>query len=200
MIAGLTGVVLAGGRSSRFGSDKALADWQGAPLVQSVARAMRRVLPEVLVVTRDPGALAFLQGDGVRVLTDLYPEGHPLGGLYTGLQALNTGHAFVRACDMPFLSPGLIETLWEARADYQAVIPVWQDRRQPLSGIYSKTCAGVLRCSIENGDLAITPILDSIPTRFCLESELAAVDPEGLSFMDIDTQGDYQRARRRLPC
>lgn len=200
MRSGLTGVVLAGGRSSRFGSNKALADWRGTSLVESATASLLRDMSEVMVITKRPAELTFLRSSRVRVVADLHPEGHPLGGVHTALLSLKTSHAFVRACDMPFLHNSLVETLWNARAHFDAVIPVWRDARQPLCGIYATACAGPISAAIDSGALSIAALFDSIPTRFVLEGELAAVDPEGLSFMDIDTREDYTRARRLLPC
>ncbi|MBI5247614.1 MAG: molybdenum cofactor guanylyltransferase [Elusimicrobia bacterium] len=200
MIGELTGVVLAGGRSSRFGANKALADWNGAPLVRGVVDSLLEVLPKVLVVTKNAAELAFLKSERVEVIADLCHEGHPMGGLFTALHRLETGHAFVVACDMPFVRPALISALWELRADYDAVIPVWRGRRQPLCGVYARSCVGMVRASIEEDALGISRLFDSLRTRFMLEGEISSVDPEGLSFMDIDTREDYARAKGRLSC
>jgi len=194
MIDEMTGVVLAGGRSSRFGANKALADWKGAPLVQAVVNSLLEVLPRVLVVTKNAAELAFLRSGRVRVIEDLCADGHPMGGLFTALQGLDTGHAFVAACDMPFVRPELISALWQSRADYDAVIPVWREKRQPLCGVYSRACVGMIRASIEADSLGISRLFDDLRTRFMLEGEVAGVDPLGLSFMDIDTREDYERA------
>lgn len=195
MIDEMTGVVLAGGRSSRFGANKALADWKGAPLVQSVVDSLLEVLPKVLVVTKNPAELAFLKSERVTVVEDLCADGHPMGGIFTALSGLQTRHAFVAACDMPFVRPDLIRALWHSRADYDAVIPVWRDKRQPLCGVYSRGCVGMIRASIEKDSLGITHLFDLLRTRFMLEKEVAGVDPQGLSFMDIDTREDYERAK-----
>lgn len=195
MIDELTGVVLAGGRSSRFGANKALADWKGTTLVEAVVNSLLEVLPMVLVVTKNAGELAFLKSARVQVLEDLRLDGHPMGGLFTALQGLETGHAFVTACDMPFVRPGLIEALWQSRADYDAVIPVWRDKRQPLCGVYARGCVGMIRASIDADALEISRLFDTLRTRFMLEGEVAGVDPQGLSFMDIDTREDYERAK-----
>lgn len=199
MINELTGVVLAGGRSSRFGANKALADWKGAPLVQSVVNSLLEVLPKVLVVTKNAAELSFLNSERVRVIEDLCLDGHPMGGLFTALQGLETGHAFVAACDMPFVRPELIRALWHSRADYDAVIPVWKNKRQPLCGVYSRACVGMIRSSIEADTLGISRLFDDMRTRFMLETEIAGVDPQGLSFMDIDTREDYERAKGLRP-
>ena len=200
MIAELTGVVLAGGRSSRFGANKALARWQATTMVEQVVNSLLIVMPNVLVVTKKPAELAFLEKPGVRVIKDLHKDGHPMGGLFTALKRLKTSHAFVAACDMPFVRPELIEKLWLARADYDAAIPVWQGRRQPLCGIYSRQCLGLIRACIGQEALGITNLFDCLRTRFMLEQEIQEVDPQGLSFMDIDTPEDYQRAKGLKPC
>lgn len=199
MIDEMTGVVLAGGRSSRFGANKALADWKGAPLVQSVVNSLLEVMPKVLVVTKNAAELDFLKSDRVTVVEDLCADGHPMGGIFTALSGLETRHAFVAACDMPFVRPELIRALWHSRADYDAVIPVWRDKRQPLCGVYSRGCVGMIRASIAEDSLGIKHLFDLLRTRFMLEKEVAGVDPQGLSFMDIDTREDYERAKELRP-
>ncbi|MCR4295834.1 MAG: molybdenum cofactor guanylyltransferase [Elusimicrobia bacterium] len=199
MIDEMTGVVLAGGRSSRFGANKALADWKGAPLVQSVVNSLLEVMPKVLVVTKNAAELAFLKSERVSIVEDLCADGHPMGGIFTALSGLKTRHAFVAACDMPFVRPELIYALWHSRADYDAVIPVWRDKRQPLCGVYARGCVGMIRASIAEDSLGIAPLFDLLRTRFMLEKEVAGVDPQGLSFMDIDTREDYERAKGLRP-
>lgn len=195
MIDEMTGVVLAGGRSSRFGANKALADWKGAPLVQSVVDSLLEVMPKVVVVTKNAAELAFLKNERVTIVEDLCADGHPMGGIFTALSGLKTRHAFVAACDMPFVRPELIYALWHSRADYDAVIPVWRDKRQPLCGVYSRACVGMIRASIAEDSLVLKHLFDLLRTRFMLEKEVAGVDPQGLSFMDIDTREDYERAK-----
>lgn len=196
MIAAMTGVVLAGGRSSRFGANKALADWRGTTMIEAVVNSLLKVVASVIVVTKNESELAFLNSDRVSITLDLCRDEHPMGGLFTALRDLKTGHAFVAACDMPFVRPELIEALWRSRADYDAVIPVWKNVRQPLCGVYTRGCAGMIRSAIDADSLRITRLFDDLRTRFMLESEVLGVDPLGLSFMDIDTQEDYERAKR----
>lgn len=198
MIKELTGIILAGGKSRRFGSNKALAPWQGATLVETAAKSLLRAMPKVIVVAKETGPLDFMKTGGIDIIKDDFREDHPMGGLYTGLTHMNTPHAFVCACDMPLLQPKLIESLWEARSDYAAVIPVWNDARQPLCGIYSKDCAGMLRQAIKEGATGISALFDSMQTRFFLEDEIRRVDPEGLSLLDIDTRQDWRRAQKKF--
>ena len=197
MIAELTGVVLAGGRSSRFGANKALARWQATTMVEQVVNSLLIVMPNVPVVTKKPAELAFLEKPGVRVIKDLHKDGHPMGGLFTALKRLKTSHAFVAACDMPFVRRNS-SRLWLARAG-DAAIPVWQGRRQPLRHLFAPM-PGSDRACIGQEAFGITNLFDCLRTRFMLEQEIQEADPQGLSFMDIDTPEDYQRAKGLKPC
>ena len=199
MIDEMTGVVLAGGRSSRFGANKALADWKGATLIETVVSSLLAVLPRVLVVTKNAAELAFLSSERVRVIEDLCRDGHPMGGLFTALSGLETRHAFVAACDMPFVEPRLIEAMWHSRADYDAVIPVWRDRRQPLCGVYSRGCVGLIRSAIDADALGITRLFDTMRTRFMLEPEVAGVDPPGLALKANHTREAKEPAKGLRP-
>lgn len=198
MIHGLTGIILAGGKSRRFGSNKALAVWEGGTLIETAAKSLLRVMPKVIVVAKETGPLDFMKAGGINVIEDDFSEDHPMGGLYTGLTHMNTPHAFVCACDMPFIEPKLIESLWEARSDYAAVIPIWNGARQPLCGIYSRECSGVIRQSIRKGLVGISALFDVMQTRFFLEEEIRRADPEGLSLLDIDTRQDWLRAQKKF--
>lgn len=198
MIEEITGVVLAGGESRRFGSDKALAPWKGKTMVESVVAIVSEMFASNLVVAKRPQSLPLWDRPDVRVVADMILEPHSLGGLWSGLSHARTEHAFVCACDMPFLRPRLVEALWETNAGYDAVIPVWRGRPQPLCGIYSTRCRGVLECMIEDRRLRIQELFGIVRTRFYLETEVRAADPEGLSFVDLDTRRQYEWAKRKL--
>lgn len=187
------GIVLAGGRSSRFGSNKALADWGGRPMAEAAVSALLAVFPKVFVVAKDPGPLKFLETARVRIVTDAYSEGHPLGGICTGLRALDDNWAFVAACDMPLIAPALIEVLWEKRMGGDAVVPVWGGRPQTLCAVYAKSALAAMESSISQGRLGIRDSYASMRMRYLDETELAAVDPLGASFWDIDSREEYVR-------
>ncbi|MEK7388558.1 MAG: molybdenum cofactor guanylyltransferase [Elusimicrobiota bacterium] len=192
MIDNATGVILAGGRSTRFGSNKALAPWRSTTLIETTLNTLLQVLPRAMIVTKDVETLSFLRSARTTLVRDIVDGHRPLAGLHTALEGLTTTHAFVCACDMPLIQTRLIEALWNARENFDAVIPVWRGARQPLFGLYSKSCAEPVRRAIAAGEHGIYQLFDSLHTRVFLEEESLAVDPRGLSFHDVDTRADYE--------
>lgn len=191
-----TGIILAGGASSRFGSNKALASWSGEEkLVERVCGVMNSLFSQNLVLVKDPVQFDFLEKSGVGIYQDLFAETHSLGGICSGLHYAPTERVFVCGCDMPHLQPALVRALWEAGAGYDAVVPAWQGRLQPLCGFYSKSCLGVLRSMAREKRLKIQELFGIVRTRFFLEDEVRAYDPRGLSFCDVDTHADFLRAK-----
>src|SRR3989338_9014723 len=115
---GMTGIILAWGRSRRMGQPKALMPWGRGPLIDAVIAALGPIVDELLIVAKDAGPFV---DRGVRVVTDLMAEGHPWVGLYTGLRSATYDVSFVCACDMPWLNPALIRYLRDVRDDFEAV-------------------------------------------------------------------------------
>lgn len=189
----MSAIVLAGGASKRFGVDKTRSDWGGRPLLEHVASPMLSVFGEVLIVTRLPEGLGALQRKGVRVVADRFSEPHPMGGLLSGLEACAWEYAFVCGADMPFVAPGLARALGEAAAGYGAVVPRWKGRLEPLCAVYSRRICGVLQGMVSEERLGLVDLLEVVHTRFLSEDEVAAADPAGRSFIDIDTPADRRR-------
>lgn len=104
----LTALLLAGGRSSRMGRNKALLSLRpgGPPVIQLIAHKMAEVADEMLLVGCDPRPYAFL---GLPCVPDAFPGTGPLGGVYSGLAAARNPYALAVACDMPFLSVDLLK-------------------------------------------------------------------------------------------
>ncbi len=196
----MTGVILAGGRSGRFGEDKALAPWCGKTLVEHVVEILKPVFPAVLVVVKARRRFGFLEGGKVRVVTDGYRARHALGGIYTGLLRARTVRAFVVACDMPFINPGVVRALARRCAEYDAVVPVFGGMPQPLCALYSRKCIGTIRHMIAGKRFRIRDLFLHVRTRFVPENVMRKADPRGLSFVDLDTRKDYRSALRMIRC
>ncbi|OGR84881.1 MAG: hypothetical protein A2901_00790 [Elusimicrobia bacterium RIFCSPLOWO2_01_FULL_54_10] len=196
MIQEATGVILAGGRSRRFGSPKALAPWNDKCLVEAVLEILNPLFPSILALVKKPEDYSFLETPRVKVMSDLFEEVHPLGGIYSALEHAGSEWIFVCGCDMPFVRPELIQALWRARSGCQAVVPVWEGKRQPLCAFYSQAAKNEIGRAIERKDFAVRAVLDSLPVHFLDEDSVRVTDPEGRTFNDIDTQEDYERARK----
>jgi molybdenum cofactor guanylyltransferase len=100
LIQGITGVILAGGKSSRFGSNKAFASMNGTQLIERVIAIMGSIFKDLIIITNDPDEYSFL---GLPMYEDLIKGLGPLGGIYTGLEKIPEKTGFFVACDMPFL-------------------------------------------------------------------------------------------------
>lgn len=190
-ISDCTGVVLAGGRSRRFGSNKALADRSGRELVSYPCRVMEQLFAKTLLITNTPDEYRFL---GWPMTGDLYRDAGPLGGIHAALSATDTPLVFVAGCDMPYLDPGLIIHLHGLAADFDVVIP-WTERGpEPLHSFYRRHILEAVTTELEQGTRKIMDILPPLRVRQVAREEIMAVSQAGLdSFININTPDDLER-------
>lgn len=192
----VAGIILAGGRSARFGENKAMASLGGKPMIARVLEAIRPAVRSVLVVAKDTKPYLFLEGPTVRLVKDRWRPFHPLAGLRTGLEISPCRLSFVCACDMPLIRAPLIEFMAGRAEGWEAVVPRFKGRTQPLCGLYSRECLKVLERRAWERSSSLLDFLGMVRTRFLDEKDMAAADPGGLSFTDLDTREDYRRVRR----
>jgi len=166
----ITGVILAGGRSSRFGSNKALAVINGKPLIRHVADRMTDLFRECLVVTNTPEAYEFLS---LPMTSDRYRDCGPLAGIHAALMEINNPRAFVVACDMPQLSSELIRYMCRINErQYDVIIP-WLDKgHEPLFGIYHKNSLPVIESFLERNACQIIRAIKELKVRRVSEEEV----------------------------
>lgn len=190
----VTGVALAGGRSTRMGTNKALLEVGGVRLIDGAVAALRAIFAEVLVVANDPEPYA---GLGLPILPDLVPGKGPLGGLYTGVSAAAHPHAFCLACDMPFANPALMRYLAGLAPGHDVVVPRTAEGLQPLHAVYAKGCLPAMHRQIEADRLKIDRLFDLVRVRYVEEAEIRPFDPELHSFWNLNTREDLALARAR---
>jgi molybdopterin-guanine dinucleotide biosynthesis protein A len=186
--ADVTGVIMAGGRSSRMGQDKARLEVEGTTFFARVAAVFRELFPQVLIAGERPD----LAGPDLPYLPDRYP-GSALGGLYTGLAAAETPFIFVAPCDMPFPSADLIRLILDQRAGYDVVVPRTPARLEPLFAIYSKNCLTPMRDMLERGHYRIYDFFPQMRVRELADSELPAGWERALR--NVNTPEEYQRIK-----
>jgi len=184
----ITGVVLAGGRSSRFGSNKALALLHGKPLIKHVADTVASIFNDCLVVTNTPEQYGFLNMPMVR---DRYENMGPLAGIHAALLQITTPRAFVVACDMPYLSPELIQYLCTINEqEYDVIIPWLEKGQEPLCGIYHKKSAAVIESYLKQKVCQIIRALEDLHVRRVSEREIFAVTGDLACFKNINRPTD----------
>lgn len=191
MIADCTAIILAGGDSRRMGQDKAMLVFSGQPLIQAAIDRLQPLFPAMLLSVRQLRPEMKLP----QVL-DFQSDGGPLTGLLSALAQVTTSWAFAVGCDMPFVSPALVEQLAARRAGYQAVVPVVQGRVQPLLAFYSRDCMAPMRASLALGDKSLHGALQQLQVCYVDEAELLMADPQLRSFFDLDTPQDVVIAQK----
>jgi molybdopterin-guanine dinucleotide biosynthesis protein A len=199
---GATAIVLAGGKSSRMGTPKALLLFDGEPLIVHVVATLRRLFAEVVVVAAPGQDLPAMPVTLVR--DDVAYQG-PVGGICYGLRASGGDVSFVTACDSAFLSSRLISHLLSQIPQHDVVVPHWQGRLQPLHAVYRRSVLPLLEGQLARGELRPVFLFDKVPTRRIEEEEIRRFDPEGWSFFNMNTPEDYAEALKRwreasIPC
>ncbi len=186
-------IILAGGLSSRMGTDKAGLVLGESTLIESLVLRFADVNGPVLVVARPDQEIAVGTASVVR---DVYLNVGPLGGLHAGLAASPDDRNFTLACDMPFASPELARCLIPLLADHDAVVPMLDRGPEPLYAVYRKSCLRAVESAIVNNRLRMRDVLETLDVLYIAQSELQAHDPDIRSFTNINTPEDYQEAVR----
>ncbi len=193
---GVGAIVLAGGKSSRMGCDKALLEFGGMTILERTISALLKLTPDVLVVSDSTDRYKLACG---RLITDLYPGIGPVGGLLTGLNAVGEGYHYVVACDMPFLNPNVLALLMRAaESPLDAVVPERNGMPEPLCGVYSQAARHKLMKYLEDGGSSARGALEVLNTRRVGEGVLRRLDPDGRCFDSANTIEDYERLKALL--
>jgi molybdopterin converting factor small subunit len=121
----------------------------------------------------------------------------PVSGIYHGLKAATRDVCFVTSCDAPFLNFELIDHLLEQISDYDVVVPFWEERFQPLHAIYRTSVVPLLKEQLERGELRPIFLFDKVRTRKIQEEEIRWLDPDGLSFLNMNSPADYEIALQK---
>ena len=184
-------LLLAGGQSSRMGTPKAWLPFAGRPLLVHLVERLEALAAEVLVVGAPDQSLP---ETAARVVTDATPGEGPLAGLAAGLQAATRPLACVASCDLPFLNPRVVEYLLSLADDVDAVVPEWEGLRNPLHAVY-RTTLGIRAVELlGQGVRRPIALCDPDRTRIVSEAEIRRLDPEGRSFLNMNTPEEYIRA------
>jgi molybdopterin-guanine dinucleotide biosynthesis protein A len=187
-------IVLAGGRSSRMGTPKALLPFDDEPLITHVVAALGRLFAEVVVVAAPGQSLPALP---VTLVRDEVAHQGPVAGIYHGLRAAGADVSFVTSCDSAFLNAALIAYLVSEIPGYDVVVPHWLGRYQPLHAVYRKSVAPLLAEQLARGELRPVSLFDRVRTRRIEEEAIRRLDPEGVSFFNMNTPADYAEALER---
>lgn len=186
----LAAAILTGGRASRMGGlRKATLAIGGRPIIERQLAVLRQVADPVFLVT---SAQAPIEAD-LTIVRDEFPDRGALGGIYTAIVSSPHERTLVVACDMPFLSLALVEHM--AGIDADLVIPRTMRGYEPLCAIYGRACIESIRERLTRGELEASRLPEGVRVAEVGPETLAAYDPDGLLFVNVNTPHDYERAK-----
>lgn len=189
----MTGVVLAGGRSSRMKTNKAFLEIRETPLIENSLDMLQGIFAEVLISSNEPRLYARY---GLPVILDNVAGQGPLGGLQACLEASKYEAVFFAACDMPFLQKDVIVHLAQWAADYDIVVPCTASGGHYLHAFYSKRCLPVIEKNLKAHSFKVKSIYDECRVRYVQEEELRQFgDPEHI-LCNINTMAEWSKLKQ----
>jgi molybdenum cofactor guanylyltransferase len=191
LIAGCTGVLVAGGGGTRMGGvPKGLLRIAGESIATRTLRTFSELFEASLVIANDAAPYAPL---GARIASDVLPGKGAPGGVHAALSAAATPWVFAAACDMPFLSADAIRWLWARRGDAPAVLVRFGGRLEPLHAFWSRACLPVLDRLLRAGDPSLREVAGAVGARVVEEAAWREIDPAGRAFENANTPEDAAR-------
>jgi molybdopterin-guanine dinucleotide biosynthesis protein A len=192
----MTGVILAGGESTRMGKNKAFIEINGKRIIDRTVSLFREIFDDVLLVTNTPLDYIELK---VRIVTDLVPGKGSLGGIYTGLFFSSSPKAFFAGCDMPFLDRRVIQYFLSLAQTADIVVQRTKDYWQPLHAIYPRTLLKPIERLLQQGELAIIKAYQGLRVREVTGEELKPFDPDLHTLSNINTPEELKKLLETHP-
>jgi molybdopterin-guanine dinucleotide biosynthesis protein A len=187
----VSAAILVGGKSLRFGEDKAFLRLEDDPVSIRIFRILDTIFREVFFVS---GTEKKDMLENAVILSDLYPETGPLGGLVTALSHARYPYCFLTACDLPFTSSGPIRKLWQETGDNDITVPEWNGFVEPLFAFYHRRCTDHILLAIHTRRFMLKGFWQELNVKkvdmlkFYSETEMEKL------FYNINTQDDYRKA------
>ncbi len=190
-----TGIILAGGLNRRMdGRNKALLSVGDQSIIGRQIELFEELFEQVILVTNQP--LEFVSWEGL-IVSDLLPVRSSLSGIHAGLFYTRSSHAFIAACDMPFLKREMIQLLIKnLEPKWDVIVPVTKEGYQPLCALYSKRCLKIIEDQVSKGDMKISKLYSKIKVKKIAEESLREIDPDLISFFNINTQEDLALSQK----
>lgn len=188
----VTAIILAGGKSTRMGYDKAFIKIGGKPIIERTIATLKPMFDDIIIVANEPGKFKGLR---VKVVKDIKPNCGPISGIHSGLVHSKTEINFVVACDMPFLNLSLIRYMLGKKNNSDIIMIQINGKLHPLFGIYSQNCILAIEENLKQDILKVVNILPKVRSRFISKEEIEKFDRNLLSLVNINTQTDLKRMK-----
>ena len=191
----MNALLLSGGKSSRFGTNKAMETINGRPLIEQIVEGLKNAFEKVYIIG-NVKEYVFLQD--VFFCEDIIPNKGPLGGLLTGLTCSDSEYNFLTACDMPFLTSEFFEFVNLQKKDYDVLVPEYNSYLEPLAAVYSKKCLPFINASLKNDQLKLKSFFPKVKVRIIKETIIREIgEPEKL-FFNINYKEDIEKMEMNM--
>jgi molybdopterin-guanine dinucleotide biosynthesis protein A len=189
----LTVAIMAGGQSSRMGTDKSFVLFQGRPMIEIIKERVTGLGDELILITNKPDEYTHLH---LPMFSDVYPDHGSLGGIFTAVHYATHPYTLVVACDMPWLNRPLLEHMITLRQTAEVIVPRWQKYPEPLHAIYHKNCLAAIEANLQAQRLKITGFFGQVQVHFVEREVIERFDANGRSFANINTPDELQQINR----
>jgi molybdopterin-guanine dinucleotide biosynthesis protein A len=192
-----TGIILAGGESKRLDNvEKSSLLVGDKRIIERMMTVYEKLFSEIILVSNHP--TAYLEWDAI-VVKDIYTKRSSLTGIHSGLFYTKTDHAFIAACDTPFLKVELVKTIIQhIDSSVDVVIPRTEVGIEPLCAVYSRRCLQTVQGALEQNNLKIRSFFSRVRVKEIPETVLRKMDPGLVSFFNINTPDDLEQANRMI--
>lgn len=192
-ISRLTPVILAGGKSSRMGQDKAFVKLGNQPMIEVI---LAKLLPlfclSPIIITNQPEKYTYL---GLQVQVDRLPRMGPLSGIHAGLYYASSPFIFLVGCDNPLLNSAVICYMQNQIADYDIIVPDYGGYRHPLHAIYSRNCINAIEAMLRQDHRRLTDLFSNVKVRYIQPDEFEGIPDAGQSFVNVNTPADLAKVQ-----
>ena len=183
----LTGIVLAGGKSSRMGSDKSLLVINKKTFIENIIEALKPNVDDIIII--ENSGLHFSLG--YKIYKDIFTDCGPLGGIYTALTHSKTQKNIILSCDMPLISSDVLKYLIKCTGEEQVTIVTDKGKLEPLCAIYNKTCLPIVESCLKSNNLKLKDVLKQLNIKEIEVSNQTFYSPNLIS--NINTLSEYKR-------
>lgn len=184
----VTAIILAGGKSQRMGSNKALLKYGDTTFIERQIARLSKIFREIILSANDASIYAHLP---LPVVPDVIPGKGPLSGICAGIMRATNHYTFAVACDMPFLSEKVILHLKKFITDYDVVVPRTERGLEPLHAFYSKNCIAPMQQCLKEGRLRVIDFFSEVKVKIVNEDELKTIDPSIQPLINLNTPEEY---------
>jgi len=179
-----------------MGKNKALVDIGRGSLVEITISKIRPFFNEIILITNKVESYAHLN---ISMVSDIYKNCGPLGGIHTALKEASYEFVFIVACDMPFIEPKFVEhILKRSEQDYDIIMPRVNDYCEPLHALYSKKCLPAIEYCLNRGELKVASIWPYLRVKFIEQEEISQFTDPLKAFFNVNTPVDLNKARKIL--